>query len=101
MYGRGTWAAIDILYFMPDAPMTFMNEADGMVLNITTETIFQHRQSRATNEGPGLGGGMKRSNSRILMALAGGEDDDDDEERDPSPKRDGVPKVNSRFTLSS
>jgi hypothetical protein len=43
VYGRGAWAAIDVLYFMPDVPITFMNEVEGSVLNITTETIFQHR----------------------------------------------------------
>jgi len=34
LYGRGTWAAIDILYFMPDVPITFMGEIDGEVYNI-------------------------------------------------------------------
>lgn len=34
LYGRGTWAAIDILYFMPDVPITFMGEIDGEVYNL-------------------------------------------------------------------
>ena len=34
LYGRGTWAAIDILYLMPDIPITFMGEIDGEVYNI-------------------------------------------------------------------
>ena len=42
LYGRGTWAAIDILYFMPDIPITFMGEIDGEVYNIGQQTIFQH-----------------------------------------------------------
>ena len=29
LYGKGTWAAIDILFFMPDIPITFMGELDG------------------------------------------------------------------------
>ena len=29
LYGKGTWAAVDILYFMPDVPITFMGETDG------------------------------------------------------------------------
>jgi len=40
LYGRGTWAAIDILYFMPDIPITFMGEIDGEVYNIGQQSIF-------------------------------------------------------------
>jgi hypothetical protein len=40
LYGKGTWAAIDILYFMPDIPMTFMGEVNGEVYNITQQTVF-------------------------------------------------------------
>lgn len=44
LYGRGTWAAIDVLYFMPDVPITFMGEIDGEVYNIGQQTIFQQEQ---------------------------------------------------------
>lgn len=36
LYGKGTWAAVDILYFMPDIPLTFMGEIDGEVYRIGT-----------------------------------------------------------------
>jgi len=29
IFKRGTWAAADILFFMPDVPITFMGEIDG------------------------------------------------------------------------
>ena len=66
LYGRGTWAAIDILYFMPDVPITFMGEIDGEVYNLGQQSIFQHQQTDVSTEKQV---GMKKSNSRILMAL--------------------------------
>jgi len=40
LYGKGTWAAVDILYFMPDVPITFMGEIEGEVYRIGTTQIF-------------------------------------------------------------
>jgi hypothetical protein len=34
LYGKGTWASIDILYLMSDVPITFMEEINGEVYNI-------------------------------------------------------------------
>lgn len=34
LYGKGTWAAVDILYFMPDIPFTLMGEINGEVYKI-------------------------------------------------------------------
>ena len=34
LYGRATWAAVDILYLMPDIPITFMGEIDGEIYRI-------------------------------------------------------------------
>jgi len=40
LYGKGTWAAVDILYFMPDVPITFMGEIDGEVYRIENTQVF-------------------------------------------------------------
>jgi hypothetical protein len=34
LYGKGAWAAIDILMFMPDIPITFNGELDGDVFKV-------------------------------------------------------------------
>ena len=34
LYGKAAWAAVDILYFLPDIPMTFMGEVNGEVLRL-------------------------------------------------------------------
>ena len=41
LYGKGTWAAVDILYLMPDIPITFMGEVDGEVLRLGQTSVFQ------------------------------------------------------------
>lgn len=69
---------------MPDAPMTFMNEVDGEVFNVTSETIFQHRQAKEAEPT-----GIKRTNSRILMALTG----ERLEEKSPRAADQKMPKV--------
>jgi len=34
LYGKGAWAAVDILYFMPDIPITFNGEVDGEIYRL-------------------------------------------------------------------
>ena len=41
LYGKGTWAAIDILFFMPDVPITFMGELEGDIYKVgQQQTVF-------------------------------------------------------------
>jgi starch synthase len=40
VYGRGTWAAADILFFMFDIPVTFMGEIEGEVYRIGQTGLF-------------------------------------------------------------
>lgn len=40
LYKRGTWAAIDLIFFFPDIPMTFIGEQDGHAFRTKTTNIF-------------------------------------------------------------
>ena len=31
LFGKGAWAAVDILHFLPDIPITFMGEVQGEI----------------------------------------------------------------------
>jgi len=73
LYGKGTWAAVDILYFLPDVPITFMGEIDGDVYKLGSSKVFQTEQAEAR------GGGLKRTSSQIALALARGESLDESE----------------------
>ena len=100
LYGKGTWAAVDILYFMYDIPITFMGEIDGEVFRIGQTQLFQHEQTPAASKG------LKRSNSQIMMAL--GKADEEEEEKKVEKEiviapelRRGMTRVRSGSNLSA
>jgi len=68
LYGKGTWAAIDMLFFMPDIPITYNGELNGEVYKVgQVQTVFQHEQTDLSKQSQG--GELKRSNSMIMRAL--------------------------------
>lgn len=101
LYGKGTWAAIDVLYFMPDVPITFMGEVDGEVLNIGSQTIFQHRQADVeTDDAAGEGRGLKKSNSKILLALQSKDEAASFTTTSTTGEKRGLTKVSSRLNIA-
>lgn len=72
LYGQGTWAAIDTLFFMPDLPITFMGELEGKIHKIgEVATVFQQEQANIANMNQGE---LRRTNSQIMRALKDGEE---------------------------
>lgn len=109
LYGKGTWAAIDVLYFMPDIPITFMGEIDGEVYKVgQAHTVFQHEQADTSASNPGE---LKRSNSQIMMALQSSTADStaalDSSQRSlqkteaGAEARRGLPRVSSGANISA
>lgn len=61
LYGKGTWAAIDTLFFMPDLPITFMGELEGQVYKVGEPVTVFHAEMSSTSVGnPGE---LRRTNS--------------------------------------
>jgi len=48
MYGRGAWAAVDLLFFLPDIPMTFIGEGYGYAYK--TNILNSAEYNRSTKE---------------------------------------------------
>lgn len=44
LYGKGAWAAVDILYFMPDIPITFNGETNGEIYRLGQVSVHQAEQ---------------------------------------------------------
>ncbi len=40
LYKRGLWAAVDLFFFLPDIPMTFIGEYEGHAFRTKTTNIF-------------------------------------------------------------
>ena len=41
LYGRGAWSAVDVLFLMPDIPMTFMGEVQGHAYRRNIASVYQ------------------------------------------------------------
>jgi hypothetical protein len=104
LYGQGTWAAVDTLFFMPDLPITFMGELEGEVYKVgEVATVFQQDQASTSAHNPGE---LRRTNSQIMRALKDGEEltqasTDQNPATPPAPEqRRGLPKVRSGVNIA-
>lgn len=55
---------MDILYFLPDIPITFMGEVDGEVYRLETQSVFQAEKTEVKT-----GTGIKKNSSAVNLAL--------------------------------
>eukprot|EP01022_Parablepharisma_sp_SALTPOND_P024880 TRINITY_DN55_c0_g1_i1.p1 TRINITY_DN55_c0_g1~~TRINITY_DN55_c0_g1_i1.p1 ORF type:complete len:1631 (+),score=215.10 TRINITY_DN55_c0_g1_i1:3219-8111(+) len=76
LYGRGTWSAVDLLFFMPDIPMTFMDEVKGSVFRRNTTNVYQAKPLPKQQ--------LQRAKSQLRIAME--EHDPDEEPEQPSQK---------------
>jgi hypothetical protein len=44
LYGRGNWSAVDLLFTLPDIPMTFMDEINGQAYRVQITNVYEHRE---------------------------------------------------------
>jgi hypothetical protein len=44
LYGRGNWAAVDMLFTMSDVPMTFMGEIEGESYRVEITNLYLNRE---------------------------------------------------------
>lgn len=40
LYGRGNWTAVDLLFTLPDVPMTFMDEIEGEAYRVKITSVY-------------------------------------------------------------
>ena len=68
LYGRGNWSAIDLLFTLPDVPMTFMNEIDGEAYRVQITNVYTSKENK-NEENSALQGNKLKSRSKSLMRL--------------------------------
>lgn len=71
LYGRGAWSAVDVLFFMPDIPMTFMGEIFGHVFRKNTTNVYQAQTLPKAQ--------LQRAKSQLRIAM----EEHDQYEEDP------------------
>ena len=97
LYGKGSWAAVDILYFLPDIPVTFMGEVDGEVYRLETMSVFQAEKTDVKT-----GQQIKRTSSQINLALMSpGTEDEATDHAVVKHSESGMPRVRSQSKLAA
>ena len=46
LYGRGNWSAVDLLFSLPDIPMTFMDEIDGEAYRVQITNVYESKENK-------------------------------------------------------
>ena len=50
LYGRGNWSAVDLLFSLPEIPMTFMDEIDGEAYRVQITSVYEYKDNKLSNE---------------------------------------------------
>ena len=97
LYGRGNWSAIDLLFTLPDVPMTFMNEIDGEAYRVQITNVYTSKDNKP-EENSTLQSNRLKSRSKSLMRLIEYKEQEQRErERDDNKN---MPRVSSRLALN-
>jgi len=97
LYGRGNWSAIDLLFTLPDVPMTFMNEIDGEAYRVQITNVYTSKDNKP-EENSTLQSNRLKSRSKSLMKLIEYKEQEQRErERDDNKN---MPRVSSRLALN-
>ena len=97
LYGRGNWSAIDLLFTLPDVPMTFMNEIDGEAYRVQITNVYTSKDNKP-EENSALQSNRLKSRSKSLMKLIEYKEQEQRErERDDNKN---IPRVSSRLALN-
>ena len=49
LYGKGNWSAVDLLFALPDIPMTFMDEIDGEAYRVKITNVYESKEGNNNN----------------------------------------------------
>lgn len=52
LYGRGNWSAVDLLFSLPDVPMTFMEEINGEAYRVQVTNVYESKEIPKYNKQP-------------------------------------------------
>ena len=101
LYGRGNWSAIDLLFTLPDIPMTFMNEIDGeayrvQITNVYTSKEIKNNEDNSNNQG----NNRLKSRSKSLLKLIESKEQEQREKERERESNKGMQRSNSILSLS-
>jgi starch synthase len=95
LYGRGNWAAVDLLFTLPDVPMTFMNEIDGEAYRVKIVNVYERKDTSQLG-GSSTANLTSKKRSKSLMRLIESKQQEQRERettKDNSENTSGSPSV--------
>ena len=98
LYGRGNWSAIDLLFTLPDIPMTFMNEIDGEAYRVQITNVYKSRENK-NNEDSSINQGnrLRTRTKSLLKFIEYSEQEERDKEKEKNNKN--MTRVSSKLAL--
>ena len=100
LYGRGNWSAIDLLFTLPDVPMTFMNEIDGEAYRVQITNVYTSKENK-NEENSALQGNKLKSRSKSLMRLIESFEQEQREKEREKDETKNMQRVSSRIALNN
>ena len=100
LYGRGNWSAIDLLFTLPDVPMTFMNEIDGEAYRVQITNVYTSKENK-NEENSTLQGNKLKSRSKSLMRLIESFEQEQREKEREKDENKNMQRVSSRIALNN
>ena len=87
LYGRGNWSAIDLLFTLPDVPMTFMNEIDGEAYRVQITNVYTSKEN-------------KNEENSLMRLIESFEQEQREKEREKDENKN-MQRVSSRIALNN
>ena len=109
LYGRGNWSAVDLLFCLPDIPMTFMDEIDGEAYRVQITNVYESKDNKQNDS---QGGRLRARSKSLLKLLEAQEQERKEREQEGSKKslsrssslvnfQDYMPQYNLSESISS
>ena len=109
LYGRGNWSAVDLLFTLPDIPMTFMDEIDGEAYRVQITNVYESKENKQNDNQSGR---LKTRSKSLLKLIESQEQEKKEREQEGNKKplsrsssfvnfQDYLPQYNLTESISS
>ena len=110
LYGRGNWSAVDLLFSLPEIPMTFMDEIDGEAYRVQITSVYEYKDNK--NNESNNSGKIKTRSKSLLKLIESKEQEKKEREQEESKKpisrtssfanfQDYIPQYNLSESITS
>ena len=111
LYGRGNWSAVDLLFSLPEIPMTFMDEIDGEAFRVQITSVYEHKDIKTSNDN-NMSGKLKTRSKSLLKLIESKEQEKKEREQEENKKpisrtssllnfQDYIPQYNLSESITS